>query len=331
MGRRARGHGLINMSKPRIVVTERYSPAAMERLAGVGEVTLLDRRDEATLIAAVADADALVVRTHTDVTRRVIEAARCLRVIARGGVGLDNIDLAAARERGIPVVYTPAASTHAVADFAIGLIIGLQRRIAKFDQEIRGGDFALLRSRDPGCAELRHQTLGIIGMGRIGSQVARRASLGFGMEVLYNDIRPVGPFPFAATSASRDQVLAAADVISMHVPLTALTRGMIDRDAISRMKCSACLINTSRGPVVVAADLAKALREGRIAGAAVDVFDPEPPPADHPLRSAPNCVLTPHVASRSREGLAAMNDVVDDVVAVLQGRAPIWPWVDEPG
>lgn len=317
------------MSRPRIVVTERYSPKAMERLAAAGDVTLLSRRDEATLLAAVADAEALVVRTHTTVTRRVIEAGRRLRVIARGGVGLDNIDLAAARERGIPVVYTPAASTHAVADFTIGLILALQRRIGWFDQEIRTGDFAALRSRDPGCPELRHQTLGIIGMGRIGSQVARRAAAGFGMEVIYNDIRPVGPFPFPAVSATRDQVLASADVVSLHVPLTPLTRGMLDRQALSRMKRDACLINTSRGPVVVASDLAEALRERRIAAAAIDVFDPEPPPPDHPLRSAPNCLLTPHVASRSREGLAAMNDVVDDVVAVLEGRPPAWPWIEE--
>lgn len=316
-------------ASPRILVTERYSQEAMERLSAVGEVTLLDRRDEPTLIAAVADADALVVRTHTTVTRRVIESGAHLRVIARGGVGLDNIDLAAARERGIPVVYTPAASTHAVADFAIGLILAAQRRIARLDREIRTGDFAALRSRDPGCSELRHQTLGIIGMGRIGSQVARRAALGFDMRVIYNDIRPVGPFPFPATSASRDQLLATADVVSLHVPLTTLTRAMIDAAALARMKPTACLINTSRGPVVVATDLATALHEGRIAGAAIDVFDPEPPPPDNPLRSAPNCVLTPHVASRSREGLAAMNDVVDDVVAILQGRRPAWPWTGE--
>ncbi len=319
------------MSRPRIVVTERYSPGAMERLAAVGNVTLLDRRDEAALLAAVAAADALVVRTHTTVSRRVIEAGKRLRVIARGGVGLDNIDLAAARERGIPVVYTPAASTHAVADFAIGLILALQRRIAWFDREIRTHDFAALRSRDPACPELRHQVLGIIGMGRIGSQVARRASMGFGMQVIYNDIRPVGPFPFPAVSATRDQVLASADVVSLHVPLTPLTRGMIDRQALARMKRDAYLINTSRGPVVVANDLAAALREGRIAGAAIDVFDPEPPPQDHPLRAAPNCLLTPHVASRSREGLAAMNDVVEDVVAVLEGRPPAWPWIEESG
>lgn len=317
-------------NKPKIVVAQPLSASAMERLAAVGDVTLLEQRDEPALIAAVADADALVIRTHARVTRGVIEAGKRLRVIGRAGVGLDNVDLAAAREHGIPVVYTPAASTHAVADFAVGLILATQRRIARLDQEIRTGDFAALRSRPPSASELRHQTIGIIGMGRIGSQVARRAAMGFSMPVLYNDIRPVGPFSFPATSISRDDLLAAADIVSLHVPLTPLTRGMIDAAALSRMKPGAYMINTSRGPVVVAADLAKALHEGRLAGAALDVFDVEPPPPDHPLRSAPNCVLTPHVAARSREGLAAMNDVVDDVIAVLQGRPPAWPWVDEP-
>lgn len=308
----------------KIVVTERYNDAAMKKLAAVGDAVLIERPDEATLVAAVRDADALVVRTYTTVTRKVIEAASRLRVIARGGVGLDNIDLAAARERGITVVYTPAASTHAVADFTIGLILAVQRRIGKFDHEVRTQAFGPLRTRHPLFPELRHQTLGIIGMGRIGSQVARRAAMGFGMRVVYNDIRPVGPFPFACESVTRDQVLASADVVSMHVPATPLTRGMIGAAALARMKRTAILINTSRGPVVVAADLADALHRGRIAGAAIDVYDPEPPPTDHPLRGAPNCVLTPHVASRSREGLAAMNDVVDDVVAVLEGRPPSW-------
>ena len=312
-------------TKPKIVVAEPYSPSAMQRLEAVGDVVLLDRPDEAAMIAAVVDADALVVRTYTTVTRRVIEAGRRLRVIARGGVGLDNIDVKAAREHGVLVVHTPAASTHAVADLTIGLIIAVQRGLAACDRQFRTADFARLRTSVPQPSELRHQTLGIIGMGRIGSQVGRRAAAGFGMRVIYNDIRPVGPFDFAAESVSCDDVLAGADVVTLHVPLTRLTRGMIDRTALAKMKKTAILINAARGPVVVAADLAEALREGRIAGAGIDVFDPEPPPPGHPLLAAPNCVLTPHIAARSREALAAMNDVVDDVVAVLQGRPPAWP------
>jgi len=314
----------MDSDRPTILVTERYAPAAMARLTAAGNVVLLEKPDEPALLAAVADADALVVRTYTQVTRRVIEAGRRLRVIGRGGVGLDNIDLAAARERGIPVVYTPAASTHAVADLTIGLILAVQRGIARLDREIRRGDFVALRSRTELASELRHQTLGIIGMGRIGSQVARRAALGFEMRVLYNDIRPVGPFPFPCESVSKDQIFASADVVTLHVPLTPLTRGLICRETLTRMRPGSYLINTSRGAVVVAADLADALRAGHLAGAGIDVFDPEPPPLDHPLMSAPNCVLTPHVASRSKEGVAAMNDVVEDVIAVLEGRQAVW-------
>jgi len=312
-------------ANPKIVVAEKYSPSAMQRLEAAGEVLVVDGRDEQALIAAVADADALVVRTYAKVTRRVIEAGKHLRVIARGGVGLDNIDLKAARKCGILVVHTPAASTHAVADLTIGFIIAVQRGLAACDRQFRTADFARIRSAAPESNELRHQTLGIIGMGRIGSEVGRRAALGFGMGVIYNDIRPVGPFDFPTESVLRDEVLARADVVTLHVPLTRLTRGMIDRTALAKMKQRAILINAARGPVVVAADLAEALQEGRIAGAGIDVFDPEPPPPEHPLRTAPNCVLTPHIAAKSHEAQAAMNDVVDDVVAVLEGRPPAWP------
>lgn len=316
-------------NRPRILVTERMSASAMARLEAAGDVTLLNRPDEPTLLAAVADADALVVRTYTTVTRGVLDAARRLRVIGRAGVGLDNIDLHAARERSIPVVHTPAASTHAVADLAIGLILAVQRRIVECDRGVRQFEFHALRQRRPGFAELRHQTLAVIGMGRIGSQVARRAAMGFGARVIYNDIRAVGPFPFAVQGVSFEQALAAADVVTLHVPLTRRTRGMIDAAALRRMKRGAVLVNTSRGPVVDNLVLADALHRGIIAGAAIDVYNPEPPPPDHPLRTAPNCVLTPHIAARSPEGLAAMNDVVDDVIAVLQGRPPAWPAVIE--
>lgn len=310
--------------RPKILVADKYSASAVERLRAIGDVVQLDKPTEAALVAAVADADALIVRTYSSATRRVIEAGRRLRVIARGGVGLDNIDLAAARERGIPVVYTPAASTHAVADLAVGMILCLQREIAAFNSEIRSGDFKAMRARPPRCPELRHQTIGIIGMGRIGSEVARRLHAGFGCRILYNDIREVGPFAFPAESVSKDVVYAGSDVVTLHVPLTPLTRGLIRRDSLARMRRNAYLVNTCRGPVVVAQDLADALRAGRIAGAAIDVFDPEPPPPEHPLLHAPNCLLTPHIASRSPEGLAAMNDVVDDVIAVLKGRTPRW-------
>ena len=317
---------MANASRPRIVVAEKLSASAMARLEGVGEVVVLDDCSEEALVRAVADADALAVRTYSQVTARVIEAgvkAGRLKVIGRAGVGVDNIDVRAAAKAGIPVVHTPAACTHAVAELVVGLIIAVQRRIVLFDGRIRQGEFASLRSEGKLMPELQHQTLGIIGMGRIGRAVSQRLHDGLGMRVIYHDIREIGYLPFVATSLpTHEAVYAEADVVSMHVPLTALTRGMINSRTLSHFKDGSVLINASRGPVVEAVALAEALREGRLLGAAIDVFDPEPPPPDHPLRSAPNCVLTPHIASRSKEGLAAMNDVVDDIVAVLAGKPP---------
>ncbi|GMV96935.1 MAG: hydroxyacid dehydrogenase [Phycisphaerae bacterium] len=321
-------------SRPRIVVAETLSESAMQRLRQAGDVTVLQRHDEAALVAAAADADALLVRTYAQVNERVIAAARAggrLKVIGRAGVGVDNIDVKAARAAGITVVHTPAACTDAVAELVVGLVVAVQRGIVWKDARMRRGEFASLRAGMPTNTELQHQTLGVIGMGRIGRAVGRRLGVGLGMRIIYHDILDVGALPFEARPcANADAVYAQADVVTLHVPLTRLTRGMIDAAALARFKPGSYLINTSRGPVVDAAALADALRSGHLAGAAIDVFSPEPPPPDHPLMSAPNCILTPHVASRTREGITAMNDVVDDVIAVLSGRAPRYVAEPEP-
>ncbi|HOW70380.1 MAG TPA: NAD(P)-dependent oxidoreductase [Phycisphaerae bacterium] len=320
--------------RARIVVAEKVNESAMARLQAAGEVISLDNHDETTLINAVREADALVVRTYALVNANVITAARQtgrLKVIGRAGVGVDNIDVPAALQAGIQVVNTPAASTCAVTELVVGLIVAVQRHIAAFDARIRQGEFATLRAGPAPTPELQHQTLGIIGMGRIGRAVGYRMRNGMGMRVMYYDIREIGYLPFATTPASSaEEVYAACDVVTFHVPLTAKTRNMVNAAALRHFKPGAYLINTSRGPVVNAADLASALTENRLGGAAVDVFDPEPPPPDHPLLSAPNCLLTPHIGARSREGLAAMNDVVDDVIAVLAGRTPQYPVEPEP-
>ncbi len=315
--------------RPRFIVAERLNDAAMAALRDAGDIVLLERCDEPTLMDAVKDADALIVRTYSHVTAAVMDSAKTagrLRVIARAGVGLDNVDVRAALDRGLIVVHTPAASTHAVADHAVGLILALQRGIVRFDPLVRGGEFAKLRSDAPLAVELRHQTLGVIGMGRIGRALSTRLHDGFGTRIIYHDIRPIGWLPFPAESQpAADDVYAQADVVSMHVPLTARTRGMIDAAALAKFKTGSYLINTSRGPVVDAAALADALRQGRLAGAAIDVFEPEPPPPGHPLLTAPNCILSPHVASRTKEGAAAMNDVVHDVIGIVQGKEPMYP------
>lgn len=313
-------------------MAEAFEPAAVEKLRVVGEIVALDDCDEARLKEAVADCDALLIRTKTNVTREVIETAPRLRVIGRGGVGLDNIDLGAARERGISVVYTPHASTDAVAELTVGLMIALIRNVHGCDAMVRSGQF--WEAREQACSrELSELTLGIVGMGRIGRAVARRCRNGFGQAILYNDIVSPGWLDFAATPVTKDQLYADADVVSLHVPLTESTCHLINAAALNRFKKGAVLINTSRGGVVDSMALAAALSAGTLAGAALDVYDPEPLLANHTLMQAPNTLFTPHIGARSFAGLARMNDVVEDVVRVLQGRSPLfpaWPGVEIP-
>jgi D-3-phosphoglycerate dehydrogenase len=315
-------------AKPKIIVTEHLSGSALSRLQEAGEVVQLEQCEREDLLRAVAEADALVIRTYSKITPEVIQAASRagrLKVIGRAGVGLDNVDVPAAAEAGITIVHTPASCTHAVADLVVGLLISAQRRVVETDRRLRDGEFKKLRKEMPLCSELQYQTLGVIGMGRIGTQVGKRLYHGFGMRVIYYDIREIGWLPFPAEArASAEKVYAEADVTTMHVPMTNLTRGMINAQSLAHFKKGAYLINTSRGPVVEGGPLADALNDERLGGAAIDVFDPEPPPPDHPLRTAKNCILTPHIASRTKEGLAAMNDVVDDVIAILQGKEPMY-------
>ena len=239
-------------------------------------------------------------------------------------MGLENIDLDAAGERGITVVYTPAAATEAVADLTVGLMLTLIRGIATCDAMVRDGRFAEARARYVG-RELGRLSLGVVGLGRIGKATARRCAHGFGMSILYNDIVDSGPLGFSATWVEKELLYSTADIISLHVPLTDLTHGMIDEAALAKFKRGSILINTSRGAVVDGVALAGALTNGVLSGAALDVFDPEPLPDGHPLLAAPNTVLTPHIGARTVGGLAGMNAVVDDVARVLRGEPPHHP------
>ena len=279
-------------------------------------MTVLVDPAEATLIEAVRDCDALLVRTSSAVTERVIDAALRLRVIGRGGTGLDNIDVEAARRRGIAVVHTPEASTDAVADLTVGLMLALVRRVMPCDDAVRLGRFDEMRAAYC-AAELKDLTLGIVGMGRIGKAVARRCVCGFGMRVLYNDIVDVGPLDFDAHRSEKPELYRQSDVVSLHVPLTDLTRGLIDGGALAGFKKGSYLVNTSRGAVVDLEALAASLEGGWLAGAALDVFEPEPLPPEHPLLAAPNTLLTPHIAARTKRSLDRMNAVVEDVIGVL--------------
>lgn len=300
-----------------IVISEGFEHAAIARAQAVARVTVLTTGDERALKEAVRDCDALLVRTSAAVTRDVIEQAGRLRVIGRAGSGLDNIDVEAARKRGILVIHTPDAATNAVADLTVGLMIALVRGITICDAAVRAGRFAKERSHYE-TPELSELTLGIVGLGRIGKAVARRCFHGFAMRILYNDILDVEPFDFEATPTGKAQLYRQADVVSLHLPLTERTRRLIEGEALTQFKRGSFLINTARGAVVDSVALADALESGHLAGAALDVFDLEPLPEGHPLLTAPNTLFTPHVGARTRTGLARMNAVVDEVIRALE-------------
>lgn len=304
----------------RILLVGRLEPDAEQRLAAAAQVIRAPTSDETTLIRLIGDCDALIVRTHTRVSRELLAAGRRLRVVGVAGVGTDLVDTAAAAALGIRVVNTPGAATEAVADLTLALILLLLRPVPRLAAAYQRGEFWVARDQPHG-PELNELTVGIVGMGRIGSRVGRICAAGFGARVLYNDIVPVGPFDFPAESVDKPTLWARSDVVSLHVPLTDLTRHLINADVLARMRPSARLINTARGAVVDTMALTAALQQGRLAGAALDVTDPEPLPPDHPLFACDRCLLTPHVAARTPGGLRRMSGVVDDVLAVLSGTA----------
>lgn len=311
-------------NRPDILVAEPLEASAMKRLAEVGEVRSVSACDESALVSEVGGAEALIVRTYSQVTAAVIEAGVKLKVIGRAGVGLENIDLAAARRRGITVVYTPEAGSDSVAEHTVALMLALERQLLTGEAMLRQGRFAEARRTLVG-RELRGLTVGIVGLGRIGRRVARICRRAFDTAVLYNDIVEIGYLDFAATAVSKERIWTESDVVSLHVPLTDLTRHLVDAEVLRQFKPEATLINTARGAVVDPAALAAALSAGQLAGAAIDVYDPEPPAPDDPLLSAPNVLLTPHVAARTTLARARTNEVVDDVIAALTGNRVRYP------
>ena len=307
------------MAKPTVLVTEPLDERSLGYLRRHAEVVSVP---EGQALAHIGQADALIVRTYTQVRGPLLEAAARLKVVARAGVALDNIDVPACLARGIQVVHTPAANTLAVVDYTVRMILELNRRFWPMTGYLEPQAFLKTRLNKFGRF-ISGLHLGIIGAGRIGSRVGR-AAVGLGMKVLYNDIKPID-LDYPAEAVSKDELYARGDIVTIHVPLTGLTRKLIDAAALAKFKPGAQFINAARGACVAAGDLAAAVRAGRISGAAIDCHEPEPPPPDYPLFGLPDVILTPHIAARVPDALAAMCDVVYDVVAVLEGRAPKYP------
>jgi D-3-phosphoglycerate dehydrogenase len=267
------------------------------------------------------DIEALIVRLWP-VDAGVIERLPRLRVIVKHGAGVDNIDCRSAADRGITVAYTPRSVTRAVVEHTLALLLALARRIPAADQSVRSLE-AIDRSAFMGV-ELEGKTLGVIGYGRVGREVARIASCGLAMRVLAYD-----PFAGSADSEdvevanSLDAVLERADFLTFHVPFTPENRHMLNSERITRLKAGVRVINTSRGGVIDEFALAEALTTGSVAGAALDVFESEPLPDEHPLRVAPNLIMTPHIASSTEEAMArTSSEAADAVIEALAGRTP---------
>jgi len=301
----------------KILITDGLDPAAVSTLRRVHEVDVKEL-DANGLREAIPGYQALIVRSRTKVTKDVLARAANLKVIGRAGVGVDNIDLDAATARGIVVVNAPTASTVSVAELAIGHMLSLYRRLPEADRSVKAGKWEKARLEG---RELFDKTLGLIGSGRIGAEVAKRAQA-FGMRVVSFD--PYLPAPVAESLGVRlvdmETLLRDADVVSIHAALTAETKGLVGATEFSKMKRDAVLVNCARGEIVQEAALADALRSGAIAGAAIDVFEKEPPEGS-PLLSAPNVHFTPHLGASTHEGqVRAGAIVVEQVLKVLDGK-----------
>jgi glyoxylate reductase len=294
----------------RCFVTRRLPGTALERLTAEHEVEVWPERlppprDE--LLARAPELEGLLSMLTDRVDAELIAACPRLRAISNYAVGVDNVDVEAAAARGIQVGNTPDVLTETTADLAVALMLAVSRRLSEGEAAVRRGEWLTWEPDFLLGRDLNGATVGIIGFGRIGRAVARRVT-GFGCRVLHTH------------DATLEEVLGASDFVSLHAPLTPETRHLIDARALALMKPTAYLVNTARGPMVDQDALGHALRQGRLAGAALDVTDPEPLPADHPLLEAPNLLVVPHLGSathRTREAMAEM--AVDNLLAGLAG------------
>jgi glyoxylate reductase len=295
----------------RVFVTRRLPGGGLDRLRAEHDTEVWPERTpppRAELLRRAPELDGLLSMLTDPIDADLIAAAPRLRAVSNYAVGVDNIDLEAARARGIAVGNTPDVLTDSTADLAVALMLGIARRLVEGDAFVRRGEW---RTWEPELLlgdDLHGASVGIVGYGRIGRAVARRLD-GFGCEILHTGAMPL------------EQLLERSDFVSLHTPLTPETRGLIDTEALARMKPSAYLVNTARGPVVDTAALAASLHAGGIAGAALDVTDPEPLPGDHPLLDAPNLIVLPHLGSATHATREKMADMaVDNLLAGLAGE-----------
>jgi len=317
----------------KILLVEHIHQAGEAMLARKAQLVFPQPQNVEGILAAIGDCNALVVR-NTKITRQIMEAAPRLAVIGRHGVGYDTVDIGAAADLGIPVVYTPAANTESVAEIAVGFIICLCRKIVQAHSAMQSEELlsdtvtlpVMTRQRGLVNTDLWGKTLGVIGVGRIGSSVSRKMIAAFNMRVLgydpYVDEEKLAGYGVQKVERL-EEMLSQCDFVTVHCSGGAETRHIINANTLALMKPGAYLISTARGTIVDEAALVEALQSGRISGAAIDVYDPEPPRPGNPLLHMENVIVTPHFCAMTEESLYNMATVVaQGVLDVLEGRRP---------
>lgn len=310
------------MSDWKILVTDGLEENGKIILAKEAQVDDKKGVSAEELLKIIGDYDAIIVRGRTKVTKEIFEAGKKLRVVGRSGVGVDNIDLQAAKEHKVIVVNAPIATTRAVAELVIGMIFALAREIPRADSSMKQNQW--LKKEFEG-AELNGKTLGVIGIGRIGSSVAKMASA-IGMKILAYDpvLSPEAVHTAGGEVSALDELLQKADFITIHTPLTDSTRNMVGAAMLAKMKDGVRIVCAARGNIIDEAALLAAINSGKVAGAALDVFSAEPP-VDSKLVKHPKIVATPHIGGQTMEAqIRAANDISNEVLAALQGAPLHW-------
>lgn len=306
----------------KVLLTKKLGADDLKLFEGIPNLELVTIPDgEPALYAQhIQDAEAVLLSTAYQMTADVIGGANNLKVISRTGVGVDNVDVKAATAKGVLVLNTPEANSISVAEHTVALIIAISKQLLMYDSELRAGNFKIRRTEK--SVDIEGKTLGLIGCGRIGRFTAEKCRAAFGMQVIGYDPY-IKELPGIALYKDIEEVFSRADYLSLHIPLTDETRSMVGAKLLSLMKPTAYIVNTARGGIIDEAALADALRENRIAGAALDVFETEPPKADNPLLPLKNVILTPHSAALTRECAArVLREAALGISEYLNGNTP---------
>ena len=304
----------------KILLSKAIHPEAMKLLDGKVDIAILPDSSAETVKEMISVADGVVLRTNIHITKELIDIAGNCKIISRTGVGVDNVDVENASQRGVMVCNTPGVNTISVAEQTIALILGIAKRLVVMDRAVRASNWKIRNSGLP--SDIDGKTLGLVGAGRIGLEVARKCRLAFGMNVIAYD-----PYVKSAEGVSMranvDDVFKEADFVSVHVPYAEETHHFVDARRLALMKEDACIINTARGAIVDESALVQALKDNRIGGAALDVLEDEPPKAGNPLFECDNVLITPHSAALTREcEMKVAIEAAQAIIDFAEGREP---------